>query len=114
MTARPASPNEPFPTLRLTRLAVRDINDAIDWYESIRRGLGDALLMQLEAAVAILARYPDASPRCVGEVRRKLLRRFPYAVYYRPAHDGIQILGVRPTAADPETVPDRLVATRSK
>lgn len=70
-------------TARFRPEALEDLAQARDWYDAQRPGLGDELLRCVEAAVAAAVRSPGVYPRAHGEVRRALVRRFPYAVYYR-------------------------------
>ncbi len=53
-----------------------------------------ALVIFTPAALADIA---DA----LGDVRRALLKRFPYAVFFRIAEDGLQVLGCFHTSRDP-------------
>ena len=52
------------------------------WYEEKRVGLGDELVVCAEAAIAGASRDPDLHRRVRGEVRRALVRRFPYGVFF--------------------------------
>ena len=55
------------------------------WYEAKRPGLGQEFGQQLDILVARIAENPLAFPRVHSETRRAVLRRFPYAVYFRAA-----------------------------
>jgi plasmid stabilization system protein ParE len=45
-------------------------------------------------AIARIAETPFAFPRVHGDTRRAVLRRFPYAIYFRILDDDIVILAV--------------------
>lgn len=47
-------------------------------------------------------------PKAHGEFRRRLLRRFPYAIYFRIAGDEIVVFGLFHCARDPRTIRRRL------
>ena len=64
------------------------------WYESRRLGLGTQFVEALEHTVARIAENPATSPKVHGAVRRAVLRRFPYAVYFRPVGDIVVVLAV--------------------
>jgi len=53
------------------------------WYEKKSRGLGEDFLRMFYAVAAEIQRNPLLYPVVYNEFRRCLLRRFPYAIYYR-------------------------------
>ena len=62
--------------------AESDIQNTFRWYEEQRIGLGHEFLLSFEAALEHLQTYPLSGPRTYRLLRRLLLRRFPYGVYY--------------------------------
>jgi toxin ParE1/3/4 len=68
--------------------AERDVADARDWYDRIRRDLADDFLDEVAAAIRQLERDPARERLYFLNFRRVRLRRFPYKVFY-------QILGNR-------------------
>ncbi len=78
----------------LRREAEEDLSAAAAWYETQRAGLGKAFLDEVLTAVERLERQPLAYPKVYKHVRRALLRRFPFAIYYLLEADVIVILGV--------------------
>ena len=61
----------------------RDLAAGFDYYEGQAQGLGEQFLSAVNAAFDALARYPEMFSRVHGDVRRALVTRFPYAVFYR-------------------------------
>lgn len=59
-----------------------ELVEAWAWYEEQRPGLGDELAACVEAAIGKAARQPDAYAVVHEGVRRVLVRRFPYGVFY--------------------------------
>jgi len=85
------------------RLAERELAEAIQYYEAERSGIGEALLEEVESAVAFLERFPRAAPRVAGDIRRFVLPRFPYFLIYRPLSSGqVRILAVAHQRRRPE------------
>jgi plasmid stabilization system protein ParE len=85
------------------RLEARDeLLEAQDWYERRAAGLGTAFARTVEAAVESLQRAPRQYPVVHRDIRRVLLRRFPYAIFYRADEDEIIVLAVFHLAGDPE------------
>ena len=62
------------------------------WYDQQRHGLGDEFARSLESAVNRIARNPFAAPVQFKDVRRVLLKRFPYAVFYTADNDNLLVL----------------------
>jgi plasmid stabilization system protein ParE len=63
--------------------AAADLAHAFSWYETQREGLGEEFRAAVQASVKIIEELPDAFPIAQTDVRRALVHRFPYAVYYR-------------------------------
>ena len=75
-------------------LAEREFNDAAQYYELESPGLGAAFIAEVEHSCDKLLEYPQAAPVVRGAVRRRLLRRFPYALLYSTRGDTLRILAV--------------------
>lgn len=76
------------------RAAKDDLEEAAAWYEDRRRGLGDEFLNEIGEAIEQAASHPERHPLAFGDVRRTVLRRFPYAVYFRQREQVLVILAV--------------------
>ena len=64
--------------------AAADIENAYQWYEQQRAGLGAEFLAALRATMDLVLIHPEAFPVIHRETRRVLLRhRFPYGLLYR-------------------------------
>lgn len=91
--------------------AEADINMALAWYETELPGLGNAFLECVEQALGRMCEQPAMYPLLVGNVRRALLHRFPYAVLYRLQPHAIEVIGVLPCRADPVCFVTRATTT---
>lgn len=69
--------------VRFRAEAAADVSLAREWYEGKSPGLGDAFVDSLEETVELVAGLPEAFPEIAVGLRRALLSRFPYALYYR-------------------------------
>jgi plasmid stabilization system protein ParE len=82
--------------------AVRDeLDEAHDWYEQRRPGLGRDFLDEVARVLAEIAANPGRYGIADGDIRAGQLKRFPYAIYYRELTDRIRVLAVYHTARDP-------------
>jgi len=82
--------------------AEEDLTNAHHWYEDRLPGLGVRLLERVELALTHLAEDPDAWPIVHRNVRRVVLRRFPYALFYLRESDRVIVLALLHQAQDPK------------
>jgi plasmid stabilization system protein ParE len=78
-----------------------DVAAAYHWYETETPGLGAEFLDELIAAYDRIAARPLQYQDLRSGVRRALLRRFPYAVYFAVERDVIVVLAVLHASRDP-------------
>ena len=76
------------------RLAERELNDTARYYDHESPGLGRAFLDAVEKTCASILEHPQSGASVVGRIRRRLIRRFPYALLYSVRSDGVRILAV--------------------
>lgn len=72
--------------------AAADIDDAYLWYETQSAGLGSEFLAAAQAVVDAIAEDPLKYPVVLRDTRRTLLKRFPYAIYFRVYGDVIVVV----------------------
>jgi toxin ParE1/3/4 len=76
-----------------TPAAEADVEEAFQWYEAQRQGLGATFRHALDIAVAALESNTEAYPVVHRDTRRVLLPRFPYGLYYRVVGDEVVVVG---------------------
>ena len=72
--------------------AAADVQDAYNWYEEQRPGLGEEFLSSLKLLTQEVAENPLRYPVVYRGTRRALLRRFPYGLFYRIMGDLVVII----------------------
>jgi plasmid stabilization system protein ParE len=91
--------------LKFSGRAVREVGEAYEWYEARSQGLGaefeSALELQLRRLEQALMLYPEVLPG----IRRTLLPRFPYGVFYVVRGDLAHILAVIHSSRHPRRWP---------
>ena len=85
-----------------------DLNQAVQWYEARKPGLGAKFLANVTATVEEIVRMPEIHRTVERQYRRGLVKRFPYAVFYDLVGDTITIFGVFHTSRDPSRWQRRL------
>lgn len=74
--------------------AEQDIREAYSWYETQISGLGANLLLRIDAALSSVQRNPRQYPLIHQEVRRCLVRRFPYGILFLEEDKRVIVLAV--------------------
>jgi plasmid stabilization system protein ParE len=85
--------------------AAFEMDAAFAWYENRQPGLGTEFLRACEASFTAIARLPKAYREVHPRIRRALLRRFPYMVFFVAEPDRIVIIGVVHVRQSPEVWP---------
>lgn len=83
----------------------RDLAAAYQWYEQQIGGLGEQFLVEVNASFDTIEQFPGMFAPFYADVRRVLVSRFPYAVFYRLEPHRIVVLAVLHTARDPAIWP---------
>ena len=65
--------------------AIRDLHQAAKWYEAESEGLGEAFVQEVDQAITAACLMPLRFPKLHRDIRRSLVKRFPFGVYFR--HD---------------------------
>ncbi|RMD95433.1 MAG: type II toxin-antitoxin system RelE/ParE family toxin [Calditrichaeota bacterium] len=78
------------------------------WYEEKSRGLGEDFLRIFYACATEIQRNPLSYPEVYNKFRRRLLRRFPYAIYYIVKEKNLIVVGLFHCARNPHTIKNKL------
>jgi plasmid stabilization system protein ParE len=81
--------------------AERDIGDAADWYDRQRPGLSLEFRAALDKTLDAIAENPRVHPQVYRSLRRALVRRFPFGVFFVPRSKSVIVVAVLHTARDP-------------
>lgn len=68
--------------VRYTPAAAAEVENGIGWYGQTDINQGAAFVQEIERTEVHLASHPELYQRVEGEIRRAVLRRFPYALFY--------------------------------
>lgn len=89
--------------LRLTPAAEADVEGILAWYRERGHDLGDQFLQVLDRCFETVERNPLALAIVHLDMRRALLRRFPYCVFYVVSEQEIVVLACLHGHRDPDT-----------
>jgi plasmid stabilization system protein ParE len=81
-------------TIRMVQSAEQEMLDAAAYYEHRVDGLGRAFLDSIVLAIKDIGDFPERWPVVRQEVRRRLISRFPYSLFYRVDPEEVIVLAV--------------------
>ncbi len=93
--------------VRIRPEAERDVRNAVSWYEEQRSGLGRELILELDAVYERLAESPHRYADIRRGIRRAIVRRFPYGVFYLVTDTEVRVIAVVDMARNPSVWQDR-------
>lgn len=88
--------------LTLSRKARSEFDEAFDWYEDQRAGLGVEFGGRVHAVFESIAAMPEAHATVYRDVRKALVRPFPYSVIDRIRGGRVVVLAVFHNQRDPK------------
>lgn len=71
-----------------------EIAESFEWYHDRSAVAAADFLAELDVAINQISEAPEQFPFVHGLLRRVLVRRFPYAVYYKCYPKGVSVVGV--------------------
>jgi toxin ParE1/3/4 len=87
--------------IRLLPEAREEFDDATDWYEKRKTGLGDVFVTRVREVLDRIAANPKLHAVVYLDVRKAVVRQFPYVVLYREEAGEILVVAVFHTARNP-------------
>lgn len=94
--------------VQVRRAAELDIAEAQVWYETQQTGLDAEFRSEVSRVIDRLAGTPLIYQVVHRDIRRAIVRRFPYLVWYRVAAETVIVLACTYAGRDPERVRARL------
>ncbi len=87
-----------------------DLEEIIEWYEEQQEGLGETFFVRYEYITGLLARNPYLFPDHLLFVRRALVSRTPYAIYYAidEPNKQAEVIAVLHQKRDPDLLRKRI------
>lgn len=88
--------------IRIRDEAQQDIKNAAHWYENQLSCLGQHFLDEVLNGLERITKHPYLYPQVLGEIRRILIRRFPFGIFYRVESTQIVIIAVMHSSRRPQ------------
>ncbi len=68
--------------IRFLRVAQKELDDAVEWYNHKAPDLGIRLLDEMNKSLKRISSYPHSCAEIENDIRRCLMNRFPYGLIY--------------------------------
>ncbi len=82
-------------------LARSDITFAVDWYNQKSSPIAEDFKVNLDRTMYRISEHPERYRVVHRDMRRALLSKFPFGVFFRVLPEIIQVVGVLHTSQDP-------------
>ena len=91
--------------LKLSSRALRETGEAQEWYELQSPGLGEEFIAAMELQLKRLEQAPLLYAEAIPNIRRALLPRFPYGLFYAVHDNLVHVLAVVHDVRNPNRWP---------
>ena len=88
--------------VKLTDEAIMEAEDAAEWYETQRYGLGVRFIRLLKLELDTIAETPLAFPKVRRNIRGRTMGGFPYSIYYAMSDTQVNVIAVFHHSRNPD------------
>ena len=85
-----------------------EFDEGYDYYENQRTGLGELFADAIQGILEQIVHNPELHRKVFGDIRRAVIKGFPYCVYYREETSRIRVLAVFHARRNPKIWQSRL------
>jgi plasmid stabilization system protein ParE len=78
-----------------------EFDEAFDWYEAQRPGLGVDFAERVQEVFDRISVTPQIHQVALADIRKAVVRRFPYCVFYRADATRVEVIAVFHSRRDP-------------
>lgn len=89
--------------VRLTSAALQDLALAERWYLDEAPHVLAPFEEEIDRAFHLISERPESYPTVESTIRRALVRKFPFSVFYRVLPEWIEVVAVLHQSRDPRT-----------
>lgn len=85
-----------------------DLQGIFNRFEDYRDGFGVEFMTVVDAYLAHIMVFPEIAPTYFSSVRRQVMQRFPYGIFYEPQSTRILVTAILDLRQDEEQILRRL------
>ena len=94
-------------TLTIEPEAEAEIAGAADWYNERSKAVRETFIRAIDSALALIRKHPEQYQVVSGEIRRVMIRGFPYALFYYAFEREVNVMACFHCSRDPKQWQDR-------
>jgi toxin ParE1/3/4 len=79
-----------------------EFDEAFDWYQNLGTKLGIKFVEEVQKTFDRISLNPLMHSIVFADVRKAVVRKFPYSVFYRSQDDRVEVLAVFHSSRNPE------------
>ena len=85
-----------------------DLQDAFNLFEDYRESLGVEFMASVDAYLTRISNFPEIAPIYADDVRRQVMHRFPYGIFYQHHPSRILVVAILDLRQDERRILERL------
>src|ERR1700753_2264663 len=85
---------EMIPVTRFKALALKELYEAISWYEDQESGLGARFEQEIHSTLLKARKAPNQFPIVKRHVRKPFVAKFPYAIYFTVIEQRLIVIAI--------------------
>lgn len=88
-----------------------DLQEIFNRFEDYREGFGAEFMITVDAYLTRIAAFPEIAPIYFENVRRQVMQRFPFGIFYQPNAARIFVVAILDLRQDEQRILQRLRQT---
>jgi toxin ParE1/3/4 len=88
--------------IKFTEAAEKEYLEAIEYYNRQRPGLGYEFSVEIDSGMKYIERFDSAWQLLAKDIRRYLIKRFPYGIIYSIQNESIIVLSIMNLHREPK------------
>ncbi len=93
--------------IKISPFAETDFDIAVEWYNSKRDVLGNEFAYEVSRMFERIKSNPLQFPKEYGKMRKAVIKRFPYSVFFVVKEDIAFVLGIFSASRNPNIMKNR-------
>lgn len=85
-----------------------DLQNIFNRFEDYRDGFGAEFVVVVDAYLTRIAVFPESAPVYYQKVRRQVIQKFPYGIFYEPHPTRILVTAILDLRQDEQKIMQRL------
>jgi hypothetical protein len=86
-----------------------DLQLIYEHFEDYRGGSGNLFIATVDAYLTHISTFPEIAPIYFSNIRRQVMRRFPFGIFYEPYPTRVVILAVLDLRQSEEQIKSRII-----